>query len=378
MSELIRYAEAVRVIKAAILQSRYRAARAVNAEQLKLYFNIGRYVSVNTRTGKWGTGAIEIISRQLQAELPGLRGFSPSSIKYMRQFFEVWNEELQPNENFAIDESLPLADEGNLTSPNRQSAIGELTADDLNAFFGIGFTHHIQIFSTCQTLQERWYYIRRCAAGFWTVEVLKSHLRADDFHHTGTLSNNFMQAIPNEKQAAKAVRAFKDEYLLDFINIEDADDESDIDERLLERALVAEIRKFIQTLGADFCFIGNQYRLIVGDEEAFIDLLFYHRSLRALVAIELKRGKFKPAYLGQLNYYLSALDEQERHSDENQSIGLLLCKEANQAVVELAIRDFNKPMGVAVYRTRNDIPEPYQTLIPLMDGVRKILTADLH
>ena len=187
-----------------------------------------------------------------------------------------------------------------------------------------------------------------------------------------------MQAIPNEKQAAKAVRAFKDEYLLDFINIEDADDESDIDERLLERALVAEIRKFIQTLGADFCFIGNQYRLIVGDEEAFIDLLFYHRSLRALVAIELKRGKFKPAYLGQLNYYLSALDEQERHSDENQSIGLLLCKEANQAVVELAIRDFNKPMGVAVYRTRNDIPEPYQTLIPLMDGVRKILTADQH
>ena len=144
------------------------------------------------------------------------------------------------------------------------------------------------------------------------------------------------------------------------------------------RALVAEIRKFIQTLGADFCFIGNQYRLIVGDEEAFIDLLFYHRSLRALVAIELKRGKFKPAYLGQLNYYLSALDEQERHSDENQSIGLLLCKEANQAVVELAIRDFNKPMGVAVYRTRNDIPEPYQTLIPLMDGVRKILTADQH
>ena len=296
----------------------------------------------------------------------------------MRQFFEVWNEELQPNENFAIDESLPLADEGNLTSPNRQSAIGELTADDLNAFFGIGFTHHIQIFSTCQTLQERWYYIRRCAAGFWTVEVLKSHLRAGDFHHTGTLSNNFMQAIPNEKQAAKAVRAFKDEYLLDFINIEDADDESDIDERLLERALVAEIRKFIQTLGADFCFIGNQYRLIVGDEEAFIDLLFYHRSLRALVAIELKRGKFKPAYLGQLNYYLSALDEQERHSDENQSIGLLLCKEANQAVVELAIRDFNKPMGVAAYRTRNDIPEPYQTLIPLMDGVRKILTADQH
>ena len=163
---------------------------------------------------------------------------------------------------------------------------------------------------------------------------------------------------------------------MDFINVEDAEDESDVDERVLEHALVSEIRKFIQTLGSDFCFISNQHRLIVGEEEAFVDLLFYHRSLRSLVAIELKRGTFKPAYLGQLNYYLSALDAQERHPNENQSIGLLLCKEANQAVVELAIRDFNKPMGVAVYRTKSDIPQPYRTLIPLMDGVREILSAD--
>ncbi len=183
--------------------------------------------------------------------------------------------------------------------------------------------------------------------------------------------------MPDEKHTARAVRAFKDEYLLDFINIEDPDDEDDVDERVLEHALVTEIRKFIQSLGTDFCFIGNQYRLIVGGEESFVDMLFYHRSLRTLVAIELKRGKFKPAYLGQLNFYLSALDEHEKHPDENQSIGLLLCKEANRTVVELAVRDFNKPMGVAVYRTKNDIPEPYQTLIPLMDGVRQILAADI-
>ena len=229
-------------------------------------------------------------------------------------------------------------------------------------------------FTTCKTSEERWYYIRQCATYFWSVEALKSHIRANDFRQDENKLNNFAVAMPNKKYMARAIRAFKDEYLLDFINIEDAEDEEDVDERVLERVLVSEIRKFIQSLGSDFCFIGNQYRLIIGGEESFIDMLFYHRSLRALVAIELKRGKFKPAYLGQLNFYLSALDEHERHPDENQSIGLLMCKEANRAVVELAIRDFNKPMGVAVYRTKNDIPKPYHTLIPLLDGVRRILS----
>ena len=129
-----------------------------------------------------------------------------------------------------------------------------------------------------------------------------------------------------------------------------------MDERVLERAMVNSIKRFIQTLGPDFCFIGNQYRVIVDNEEFFIDLLFYHRVLRSMVAIELKRGKFKPAYLGQLNFYLSALDEQLKHPDENQSIGLLLCQEASRTIVELAIRDFNKPIGVETYRLGKDIP----------------------
>ena len=213
----------------------------------------------------------------------------PSSIKYMRQFFEVWREKFQVDSNFAMKGSQLLADESLEADGDqsiRQSAIGGLTAADMNAFWGIGFTHHIQIFSSCRTQEERWYYIRRCAADFWTVEVLKSHLRADDFHHTGALSNNFIQTIPDVKRATKAVRAFKDEYLLDFINVEDAEEEADVDERVLEHALVSEIRKFIQTLGSDFCFISNQHRLIVGEEESFVDLLVYHRALRSLVAIE--------------------------------------------------------------------------------------------
>ncbi len=189
-----------------------------------MYFNIGCYVSANTRTGKWGTGAIEEISRQLQVELPGLRGFSSSSIKYMRQFFEIWSNEVlfdKGNTNSAIEKCQLSIGEIKMETDIaiRQLTIGELELSDMKAFWAIGFTHHIHIFSTCKTLEERWYYVRRCAASFWTVEALKSHLRADDFHHEGNLLNNFALTMPDEKHTARAVRAFKDEYLLDFINI---------------------------------------------------------------------------------------------------------------------------------------------------------------
>ena len=376
--------EAVKAIKSAILRSRYLAARLANAEQLKLYFSVGGYVSANTRQGKWGTGAIEAISRSLQAELPGLRGFSASSMKYMRQLYEEWSsianrQTLSGEIPAGTKRQLPIGDLRDEPIPvNRQSLIGELKESDIDAFFSIGFAHHIQIFSKCKSQEERWYYIRQCAANFWTVNVLKRHLAAGDFRHVGTLPNNFALTLPDARQISRAVQSFKDEYLLDFINIEEATDNADVDERVLETAIVDSIRKFIQSLGPDFCFIGNQYRLIVGEEEFFIDLLFYHRLLRSMVAIELKRGKFKPGYLGQLNFYLSALDKQVKHPDENQSIGLLLCQEANRTIVELAVQDFNKPIGVATYRLGSEIPEQYKPLIPMIDGVQKILTESGH
>jgi predicted nuclease of restriction endonuclease-like (RecB) superfamily len=227
--------------------------------------------------------------------------------------------------------------------------------------------------SKCKTLDERWYYIKRCAAEFWSVETLKAHIKAKDFAHEGTLANNFASAIPDEKLAARAVRSFKDEYLLNYIDIE-SDDPEVSDERVLEREIVANIRKFIMTFGDGFSFIGNQYRVIVDEQEFFVDLLFFNRNLNCLVAIELKRGSFKPAYLGQLNFYLSALDEYVKKPHENNAIGLILCQDAKKTIVELAVRDFNKPMGVAVYRTLKEIPEEYKSLKPLLSGVQKMLT----
>jgi hypothetical protein len=177
--------------------------------------------------------------------------------------------------------------------------------------------------------------------------------------------------LPSDEQARRAIRSFKDEYLLDFINIED---ENDPDEKIIENGIVANIKKFILSFGVNkFCYMGHQHRLVVEGKEVFIDLLFFNRELHCLVAVELKRGEFKPAHLGQLNFYLSALDEYVKQDDEAPSIGILLCKEADRSFVEFAVRDYTKPMGVATYRTRNEMPELWKNALPDLDDMKELL-----
>jgi len=366
-NDLLAYREAVQEIKNAILQSRYRAAANANTEMLNLYYGVGSYISANTRSGKWGTGAIESISSQLQGEIPSLHGFSPSNMKNMRIFFEQWSPEFEQNRQL-LTADLKRENEFALI---RQLPTAEFDEVKEAAFYRVGFTHHREILRKCKTSDERWYYILRCADEFWSVENLKIRLRANDYIAYGSMPNNFALTIPNGQTLSKAVRSFKDEYLLDFVDIKDP---NDYDEHDLESAIVAEVRKFIMTMGEGFCFIDNQYRLLVDDEEFFVDMLFFERNLQCLVAFELKKDKFRPSDLGQLSFYLSALDKYVKKPNENKTIGILLCQEMNQTVVELAVQDYNKPMGVATYRLGTGIPEPYTTLVPLIDGVQQILS----
>ena len=205
---------------------------------------------------------------------------------------------------------------------------------------------------------------------FWSVATLKNHLRANDYVAFGSMPNNFLLTIPDEQTAAIAVRSFKDEYLIDYIDIKEPDD---YDERDVENAIVAEIKKFIMSAGDGFCFISNQYRLLVDEEEFFVDMLLFNRNLQCLVAFELKKDKFRPADLGQLSFYLSALDIYVKKPSENKTIGILLCQEMSRTVVELAVQDYDKPLGVATYRLGTGIPEQYNSLIPVIDGVQQIL-----
>ena len=361
------YREAVKTIKEAILRSQYRAAVSVNKEQLSLYYGIGRYVSENSRTGFWGKGAIEQISSLLQKELPGLRGFSATSIRNMRIFYEEWAPILNHQ---------PLADDLVLNEKLLLVEIHQPLADEFNwsDFLSIGFSHHTEIISKAKTLEARLFYIHECATRYWSKYTLRDYLKADLYSHRGTLPNNFAQTLPDTKQALKAVCSFKDEYLLDFINVEELDEqEEDLDEKIVEKAIVANVKKFIMTFGQDFSFIGNQYRMEVAGEEMFIDLLFFNQELNSLVAVELKSGKFRTSYLGQLNTYLSALDTYIRKPHENPSIGIILCREMNQTFVEFAVRDYNKPMGVATYRASKDMPERLRNALPDIEDLKKLL-----
>ena len=371
MGGLLRYGDAVRAIKQAILKSQYEAVKGVNAQQLALYYSIGGYISANTRTGTWGKGAIDAISSQLQEELPGLRGFSATNLRNMRMFFEAWSpEDAQGDSSVATDESVRVA-LGNF----HQAQLMKLQPKDAEAFKNIGFTHHMAILNQAKDREERFFYIRTCAENHYSVSELKRAMARDDFHHQGKMPNNFMQTIPQGQRALRAISTFKDEYLLDFINVEElgARDGADVDERVVEQGIIHNIKNFIIEFGRDFAFVGNQYHLEAFGEDQYIDLLFFNRELNCLVAVELKAGPFKTAYLGQLSGYLSVLDGYVKKPHENDSIGIVLCKDANRAFVDYVVRDFDKPMGVATYKMTQDMPQKLRDALPPIEGLKALL-----
>ena len=367
---------AVKAIKKAILQSQYDAARSVNEKQLMLYYGIGKYISMNSREGFWGKGAIDAISERLEKELPGLKGFSARNLRNMRSFYEEW---VTLDASFSIDQ-LNLADASAKADEETSLQIWQTHVPNsyefpMDDFLHIGFSHHTLILSKVKDMNERLFYIRRAAGEKLSYDGLKQSITADDYHHQGTLPNNFIQTLPAADQAFRAISTFKDEYLLDFINVEELSirDRQDLDERVVENAIIHNVKNFILTFGKDFAFIRNQYHLDAFGEDQYIDLLFFNRSLNCLVAVELKTGKFKTSYLGQLQGYLSVLDGFERKPHENPSIGLILCKDMNKSFVDYVIQDYSKPMGVATYKTSKDMSEELRKALPDIEDLKKLL-----
>lgn len=369
--------QAVQTIKTAILQSQSRAVRMISGTQLSLYFGVGLYVSAHSRKGTWGTGAIEDISQQLRRELPGLRGFSSQNIRNMRQFAEFWQAYLNCS---------PMASEMNIKEIHSKIECDQFSlakwsplASEINRdeFLGISFSHHMEILHKTKNIEEVLFCIHEAVVHQWDKYTLRDILKVGIPKPENTAPNNFLQTMSSSREAMKAIRMFKDEYLLDFINVEDIDaQEKDVDERLVEQRIVHNIKRFIMTLGRDFTFVGNQYHLEIYGEEMWSDLLFFNRELNALVAIELKIGKFKPIYLGQLYAYLQVLDDKVRKPHENPSIGIVLCKSANQAYAEYAVRDYNKPMGVATYKTISDMPVEMQKSLPDIEELKKLMDGE--
>lgn len=304
-----KYRNAVSTIKQAILQSQYRAAKLVTGEQLSLYFGIGCYVSANSREGTWGTGAIDRISEQLRRELPGLRGFSASSIKDMRAFYEYWHQFIN-RQPMAVD--LQIADNNTVIDID-SFAIQKWSplAVEINReeFLSVSFSHHIEILHKIKDIHEVLFYIHQTVLHKWDKYDLRDRLKSGLYKQQQSVTNNFIQTMPIVS-ARKAIGIFKDEYLLDFINVEEmeVDKPADVDERMVEQAIVRNVKQFIMTFGRDFAYIGNQYHLEIFTNEMFPDLLFFNRELNCMVCVELKTGAFKPGYIGQLHTYMRVLD----------------------------------------------------------------------
>ena len=365
---------AVQAIKSAILHSQQRALAAINQEQLALYYGIGRFVSMNTRNKNWGKGFIEAVSEQLRKELPGLRGFSAASLRKMRTFYEEW-QMLSDNSFVETNEFVDI--ESNSFVGTNELPIVQFKIDanfPIAAFMNIGFTHHYAIISKVKDVEQRKFYIQFAADTKAKVEDLELIINDDLYSHQGELPNNFKKTIPDQLQAYRAITMFKDEYLLDFINTEELFiRDKDRNERVIEQRIVQNVKEFIMTFGKDFTFVGNQYHLEKFGVEEFPDLLFFNRELAALVCVELKDGPFRTSYLGQLAGYLRILDDEVRKPNENPSIGIILCKSANKKFVEYVIQDYDKPMGVATYKTTADMDERLKRLLPPVEELKKLL-----
>lgn len=374
--------DAVNLLKTAILQSQARAANAVNQEQLALYYGVGRFLSLNTRNKNWGAGMIKSISQRLRSEIPGLRGFGETNLRNMRLFYEAWSG-IESN-------SSVMTDELNVTTSNTAGCDTQILDTDIDtihqlrlmnldnfpavSFLSISFTHHMVILTHAKEWDERLFYIQYAFDRKLSIEELEKVLKKDLYHHQGQIPNNFLDTIPEYKQAYRTIQMFKDEYLLDFINVEELGmRDEDIDERVIEQSIVHNVKNFIMTFGKGFTFNGSQVHYDKFGHDHWIDLLFYNRDLRRLVVFELKKGKFKTSYLGQLSSYLRILNDDDRREGEEPPIGIILCKSADKSYVEYVMQDFRQPMGVATYKTADEMDAKLLEVLPSKEQLEKLL-----
>lgn len=327
------YAGLLGEVRERIRSAQYEALRAVNRELIGLYWDIGRLIVERQAGESWGKSVVETLARDLRTDFPGLRGFSASNLWRMKLFYE----------NYAASEKLaPLVRE-------------------------IGWSHNLAILEKCKDDAERDFYLRRTREMGWTKNVLIHHIENRTYEKTLRGQTNFARTLPDEV-ATQARLAVKDEYTFDFLELGD-----EHSERQLEAAILARVEPFLREMGGVFAFIGSQYRLELAGREYFIDLLLHHRRLRCLVAIELKIGDFIPEYVGKMQFYLTVLDDTVRMPDENPSIGIILCKSKDQTIVEYALKESNKPIGVASYRVLAELPAELRGQLPAPDQVARLM-----
>jgi predicted nuclease of restriction endonuclease-like (RecB) superfamily len=332
-SEVHGYGELLEELKTRIRTAQVKAALAVNRELVLLYWQIGREILARQREAGWGAKVIERLAADLRREFPAMTGFSPRNLKYMRAFAEAY-----PDEPF-VQQPVAL----------------------------IPWGHIVVLLDKVKDAGEREWYARQTIEHGWSRNVLVHQIESGLYRRQGRAITNFERTLP-APQSDLARELIKDPYHFDFFELGE-----EAQERDLERALLAHLRDFLLELGVGFAFVGSQYHVEVGGQDYYLDLLFYHLRLRCHVVIELKIGAFRPEDSGKMNFYLSAVDAQLRHPDDQPSIGLILCKERNRVVVEYALRGVEKPIGVSEYRLSERLPEQLRGSLPSAEELEREL-----
>lgn len=327
------YAEWLTDLKTRIHAAQQRAVLAVNRELLLLYWELGRDILARQAQEGWGAGIIDQVSFDLRSAFPDMKGFSRSNLKYMRAFAEAWPDK-------AIG----------------QQPVGQLP-----------WGHNLVLLTKLKTAEARLAYAQRAIDHGWSRNVLALHIEQRTLEREGKALTNFEQHLP-PPQSDLARESLKDPYRFDFLSMA-----ADANEREIESALVQHMTRFLLELGAGFAFVGRQVHLEVGGEDFYIDLLFYHLKLHAYVVIELKAGDFKPEHTGKLGFYLTAVDAQMKAPEDGPTIGLLLCKSKNRVIAEYALRDMNKPIGVAEYQLVEALPKELETNLPSIEQIEREL-----
>ena len=327
------YGKWLEELKARIHAARQRATLAVNRELILLYWQIGRDILARQAEQGWGAKVIERLSHDLRTAFPEMKGFSPRNLKYMRAFAAAWEDAV---------------------------IVQELLAQ-------LPWYHLVTLLDKLNSPEERLWYARKAIEHGWSRNVMVMQIETRLMEREGKAVTNFEQQLP-KPQSDLARESLKDPYRFDFLGLT-----NETQEREVESALVEHITQFLLELGAGFAYVGRQVMIDVGGDEFYLDLLFYHLKLRCYVVIEIKAGKFKPEHLGQLGFYLTAVDEQMKSDQDNPTIGLLLCKSKNKIVAEYALRDNNRPMGIAEYQLVESLPEELKTSLPSIEQIEKEL-----
>jgi predicted nuclease of restriction endonuclease-like (RecB) superfamily len=379
-------------LKERILSARTSAARAVNSELILLYWDIGRGIMEKQRTAGWGDAVVERLAADLRAEFPDMRGFSADNLWRMRQFFAEYSTpgfleqavpEMKKPRRKSLEQVVPesvLPDSANLKPGQNQiwpQAVAKFEGSAAPADFlrqlvaEVPWGHHVELLKKIKAPAARLYYLRATAQLGWSRNVLLNQIKAGAYERAVAekKTHNFELALP-EYLAEQADEMLKSSYNLEFLGIRRA-----VKERELEDRLTARLQQFILELGYGFCFVGRQYRLALGAKEYFVDLLFYHRFLKALVAFDLKIGPFEPEHAGKMDFYLNLLNEKERAPDDQPSIGVILCAEKDDVEVEFALKTKTNPIGVAEYQLQPKLPAGLKGKLPtakqLADVVKK-------